>query len=145
MTDKKIILVASFVAAILIVGLAVNQYYKIIPESIPVSKNDYPVDPVLIDMTLSLSSGDILGVKIYEEIPAIVIDMDPDTEGRLVIDDPMSNLKKAFPNSKFTEYVVLVDGEEVAVDEISFNIVAISVKKDSQRVEIIPAAWLTGN
>ncbi len=48
-------------------------------------------------MALSLSSGGILSVKVDEKIPAIVINVELDEDGRLVIDNPLKNLRKTFP------------------------------------------------
>ena len=118
--------------------LSVEDY-----EPISSPKNGYLVGAILTDMTLSLSSGDILSVEVDEGIPAIVISVELDEDGRLVIENPMENLRKAFPNSCFDEYIILVDGEEVVIDEISMNIVALSVKEDSQRIEIFPFIYLS--
>ena len=144
MTTKKIFLISLFIIAIIIMILVTTaQHSEIVYEPTTSPKNRYHVDASLTDMTLSLSSGDIFGVRVSEEIPAIVISIGLDECGRLIIDNPVQNLRKAFPDSYFEEYVILVDGEEVAIDEISMNIVAISVKENSQRIEIVPITWLS--
>lgn len=145
MTNKKLILISFFVVAIMVSGLVIfTQYYEIISKPTQPLKNAYPVNPILADMTISFSNGDILAVEISEKVPAIIIDVVSVRDGRLIIDDPINNLKKAFPDSKFDGYTILVDGNEVAVDEISFNVVAISVKENSQRIEIVPFIWIPG-
>lgn len=140
MINKKVILILSVSAAVMIGALMIAlQYSETMLESR--SKNDYLVEPALANMTLSLSSGEILGVAISEN-RRVFIDIDPDEDGRLVIADLQKGLNDAFPDLNLMHYVILVDDQEVAVDEISINVVAISVKEDSQRVEIIPVRWI---
>ena len=146
MTNNKTILILSIVVAVAVAGGVLIMTWQYSDNSsnadIP-EKSSYPVDdPVLADMTLSLSSGNILGVKVVKEIPAIVIDINPDSDGRLVIDNPMDSLKKAFPDLYFEEYTILIDAEEVAIDKIGFDTIAISIREDSQRIEIVPFAYL---
>lgn len=142
MANKKIILFSLVLAAALIGALTIaSQYLETIPGQEPYSKNGYPVDPALANMTLSLSSGEILGVRISED-RRVFIDIDPDADGRLVIADLWTSLNQAFPDLNLMDYVIQVDDQEVVVDEISLNVVAISVKEDSQRVEIVYFLWI---
>ena len=145
MTNNKTILILSIVVAVAVAGGVLIMTWQYSDNSsnadIP-EKSSYPVDPLLADMTLSLSSGNILDVKVVKELPAIVININSDSDGRLVIDNPVDSLKKAFPDLYFEEYTILIDAEEVAIDKIGFDIIAISIREDSQRIEIIPFANL---
>ena len=143
MTNNKTILILSIVVAVAVAGGVLIMTWQYSDNSsnadIP-EKSSYPVDPLLADMTLSLSSGEILGVSISED-GTVLVEIDPETDSRLIIDDPWGNLKKAFPNLDLADYLITVDEQEVAIDEIGFDIVAISVKEDSQMVEIYPFTY----
>ena len=143
MTNNKTILILSIVVAAAVAGGILIMTWQYSDNSsnadIP-EKSSYPVDPLLADMTLSLSSGEILGVSISED-GTVLVEIDPETDSRLIIDDPWGNLKKAFPNLDLADYLITVDEQEVAIDEIGFDIVAISVKEDSQMVEIYPFTY----
>lgn len=141
MTNKKIILASSVVAALAVGAVIASQYTEFMHERASYSKNNYPVDPALAGMTLSLSSGEILGVRISEEIPGIIIDISPDKDGRLVIDEPTDYLQKAFPDLKFGGFVVVTDGEIIMDAELGSHTVTIPVKEGWQQVDVIPLVW----
>ena len=103
---------------------------------------DYTIDPILTDITISMSNGSIHSIEASKELPGIIINISANDKGRLIIDDPMSNLKKVFPDTPFEEFTVIIDGTEVKYDEISFNIIAVSFEENSKRVEIVPFLFL---